>query len=197
MRILFQADSEHLFICCWSAFQAGHASLRSKTFMEGSKGWGCLCAPCTKSAVMPLALSPKDSYKREVLQRKMWRLTPGENQGMGRKPSRRAEQREVHFLGLGAAISRRACSTAKSAPTQLTKHVPGFPGTNNPTIYCISPIPHHLSNICQTDSRGLLPLPSRQRQLIHQEAYGISWQLLFLHKSLGSELLWLCCSFSR
>lgn len=51
---------------------------------------------------MPPALSPKDSYKREVLQGKMWRLTPGEKQSMGRKPSRSAEQREVHFLELGA-----------------------------------------------------------------------------------------------
>lgn len=33
-----------------------------------------------------------------------------EKQGMGRKPSRSAEQREVHFLEPGAAISRRACS---------------------------------------------------------------------------------------
>lgn len=45
------------------------------------------------------------------------------------------------------AISRRACSTAKSAPTQPTKNVPGSPGTNNLTIYCISPIPHHFSNL--------------------------------------------------
>lgn len=91
--------------CCWSAFQAGHVSLHSKTFMEGSKAWGCSCASHSKGAVMPPALSPEDSYKREVVQGKMWRLTPGENQGMGRKPSRSAEQKEVHFLNWGLLLA--------------------------------------------------------------------------------------------
>ena len=104
-------------------------------------------APRTKGAVMPPALSPKDSYERELLQEKTWRLTLGKKQGMGRKPGKSAEGREVPFLNLGAAISRRACSIVKSAPTQATKNVPCFPGTNTLTIYCISPIPHHLSNL--------------------------------------------------
>lgn len=134
----------HLLLKCfpsWRCFSAFKNIYGSKARLEDV----CV-ASHTKGAVMPPALSLNDSYRREVLQGKMWRLTPEENQGMGRKPSRSAEQREVHFLERGAAISRRACSTANSAPTLGTNHVPGFPGTNNLTIYCISAIPHHLSN---------------------------------------------------
>lgn len=145
--------------------QLGTFSVHLKTFMEENEVWGCSGSPTYKRCCHPPALSPKDSYKRELLQEKMWRLTLGKKQSMGRKPSKSAEEIEVYFLNLGAAISRIACSIAKSAPTQATKNVPCFPRTNTLTIYCISHITSqtysNISNICQTDSSALLPFADK------------------------------------
>lgn len=149
---------------CWSAFQAGHVSLHSKTFMEGSKAWGCLCASRTKGAVMPPALSPEDSYKREVLQGKMegW-----ENQGMGRKPSRSAEQKEVHFLNWGLQLAGEpAAQPSQHLHSLLRMSLPWLPRDKQPDHLLHLPHPTSPLNICLTGSRGLLPLPSRQRHMV-------------------------------
>lgn len=163
-------------------------------------------APSPKGAVTPPALSPKDFYERKLLQEKMWRLTLGKKQGMCWKPSESAEGREEHFFNLGAAVSRRGCSIAKSAPTQATQHVPCFPGTNTLAIYCISPIPYHLSILLKylpvrlqrsSTSCFLTKIAHSQNTWYFLIAVQQRHVLQFLHNSLRSELLWPCCSFTR
>lgn len=163
-------------------------------------------APSTKDAITPPALSPKDSCERELLQEKMWRLTPGKKQGMRRKPSESAEGREVHFLNLGAAISRRAYSTAKSAPAQSTEHVPCFPGINILAVYHVSPILYHLSILLKylpvrlqrsATSCCLTKIAHFQNAWYFFKAVQQRHVLQFLHNSSRSELLWPCCSFTR
>lgn len=95
------------------------------------------------------------------------RLTPGENQGMGRKPSRSAEQKEVHFLNWGLQLAGEpAAQPSQHLHSLLRMSLPWLPRDKQPDHLLHLPHPTSPLNICLTGSRGLLPLPSRQRHMV-------------------------------
>lgn len=173
MWSLFQAPI-HLWLRCFPS--GAHFLCIWKHSWKRMRFENVHAAPSTEDAITPPALSPKDSCKRELLQEKMWRLTPG-----------------------------KKLSTAKSAPAQSTEHVPSFPGTNILAVYCVSPILYHLSILLKY-LPVRLQRPATSCFLTKIAHFQNTWYffiavqqrhvLQFLHNSSRSELLWPCCSFT-